>query len=298
MSRWFRMYDDVINDPKVMRLAPAMRWQWVAVLCVASKNGGAIPPVADLSFALRISEDEAGAILGALVTAGLVDEAAGGEHAPHNWEGRQYKSDVSTSRVKAFRERQRNGDGNVSGNVSSNVSETVDETPPEQKQTQKQKQVSRAIEDRPAAPPSRFEEFWRECPRRDGANPRKPAETRFNSLVKTGLDPQMLIDEAVKWRRAEEGRSKIGTPYVARVTTWLGEQRWSDHAATAALQLLGGEAAQFPIEDAVKMFAKGGYWSRHAGPAPGLSGCKASAELLAQYGLLPDGRKMPPREAA
>jgi hypothetical protein len=30
MSRWFGMYDDVINDPKVMRLSEAMRWHWVA----------------------------------------------------------------------------------------------------------------------------------------------------------------------------------------------------------------------------------------------------------------------------
>jgi hypothetical protein len=42
MSRLFGMYDDVISDPKVMRLSEAMRYHWVAVLCSASKNDGCV----------------------------------------------------------------------------------------------------------------------------------------------------------------------------------------------------------------------------------------------------------------
>lgn len=160
---------------------------------------------------------------------------------------------------------------------------------------------SRSVKDRPARKRSdeehpRFAEFWQQCPRRDGANPRKPACSRFSSLVKTGADPQMLIDEAVKWRSAEEGRGKIGTPYVARVITWLNENRWSDHAAVAALREIGGEKpAGLSLEGAVELYARAGIWSRHS-PVSDVS--QAPPELLAKYGLLPDGRKMPPREAA
>lgn len=195
------------------------------------------------------------------------------------------------------------GEAKAKNKHSPSIASSNAEALPYQSQSQPQSQKEESSSSVAAATrpkePSRFEEFWRECPRRDGANPRKPAETRFNSLVKTGLDPQMLIDEAVKWRRAEEGRGKVGSPYVARVTTWLGEQRWTDHAALAALsEIADPQWQEKHLADAVKMFAKGGFWSRHAGPAPGLTGCKASPELLAQYGLLPDGRKMPPREAA
>jgi hypothetical protein len=56
------------------------------------------------------------------------------------------------------------------------------------------------------------------------------------------------------------------------------------------VELAGGE---IPIEQAVKMFARIGKWSRHAGPEPGMLGCRASPELLAQHGLGPDGRKLP-----
>ncbi len=95
---------------------------------------------------------------------------------------------------------------------------------------------SRSIVDRPARAPSRFEEFWKAYPRTDGPNPPKPAEAKFNALVKSGLDPQMLIDEVKKFAAAETGRGNIGT-----------------------------------------------------------LGCRASPELLPQYGLGTDGRKFQSR---
>lgn len=167
----------------------------------------------------------------------------------------------------------------------------------------KEEDISRSVVDRPARKRllkehPRFAEFWQECPRRDGANPRKTACSRFSSLVKTGVDPQFLIDEAVRWRKGEEGRGKIGTQFVARVITWLNEDRWSDHAAVFALQALA--PTEFTIEDAVKQWARFRRWPRgpNFGSEPGLSGCLASDELLAKHGIAPDGRKMPPREAA
>jgi hypothetical protein len=68
------------------------------------------------------------------------------------------------------------------------------------------------------------------------------------------------------------------------------QQRWSDHAAVAALAELASPEIQ--IEAAVQMFVRLGRWSRHAGPEPGMIGCRASPELLAQYGVAPDGRKL------
>lgn len=85
---------------------------------------------------------------------------------------------------------------------------------------------------------SRFEEFWQSYPRRDGPNPRKPAEQRFASLVKSGVDPQMMIDAVRQLCEAEQKRGKVGTQFIPRATTWLNEQRWSDHAAVAMVQAL------------------------------------------------------------
>ena len=100
-------------------------------------------------------------------------------------------------------------------------------------------QDSRRVAD--ATPPaaSRFEEFWKAYPRRKGDNPRKPAEDKFNRLVKTGIDPQVMIDAAK--RMAFEKPDQVGTPYIPQAMTWLSQQRWIDHSQVA--QLLG------PVDD-------------------------------------------------
>lgn len=121
MSRWLRFYDDAINDPKILKLPEALRWSWVAVLCIASKNNGSLPGIDDIALMLRVTPQKAASVLAALSSAGLLDRTDSG-FAPHNWDGRQYKSDVSTDRVKRFRNTQRN------------VSSTVSETPPETEQ--------------------------------------------------------------------------------------------------------------------------------------------------------------------
>jgi hypothetical protein len=124
MSRWFRFYDDAINDPKILRLSDKMHRAWTGMLCLASKYGGTIPKQ-DIAIALRVTENGAAGIIAYLVEHNLLDDF-GDVVTPHNWNGRQYKSDVSTDRVKRFRKRQ--------GNVSSAVSETPPDTEAETEQ--------------------------------------------------------------------------------------------------------------------------------------------------------------------
>lgn len=104
MSRWFRFYDDVINDPKVLKLPEGVRWSWVAILCIASKNSGVLPTIQDTAFLLRMNLKKATAIIEALVAAGLLDKTED-SFAPHNWGGRQFLSDGSADRVRRHREK-------------------------------------------------------------------------------------------------------------------------------------------------------------------------------------------------
>jgi hypothetical protein len=124
LSRWFRFYDDAINDPKILRLSDKMYRAWTGMLCLASKYGGAIPKH-DIAIALRVTENGAAGIVAYLVEHNLLDDL-GDVVTPHNWNGRQYKSDVSTDRVKRFRKRH--------GNVSVTVSETPPDTEAETEQ--------------------------------------------------------------------------------------------------------------------------------------------------------------------
>lgn len=126
MSRWFRMYDELLDDPKVQRLSGDDFKAWVNILCLASRKDGTLPPVADIGFALRLDAKKAAAIVARLVAAELMDQD-GDRYAPHGWNARQYKSDVSTGRVKAFRERKKG----VAGNADETFHETAPDTEPD-----------------------------------------------------------------------------------------------------------------------------------------------------------------------
>jgi hypothetical protein len=73
LSRWFRLDDDIINDPKILLLPEAMRWIWIAFLCISSKNGGVLPAIEIVALSLRVKPSKATEYLSRLVIAGLVD---------------------------------------------------------------------------------------------------------------------------------------------------------------------------------------------------------------------------------
>jgi hypothetical protein len=131
VTRWFRVYDDLVDDPKVQRLDPPLFKALINLWCLASANDGVFPPIDKIAFKLRMKTDKAQRLLNELRAAGLVADDERGVR-PHNWDERQFLSDVSTSRVKRFRERSRN--------VSPAVSETDPET--EKEKIQKQKEDS------------------------------------------------------------------------------------------------------------------------------------------------------------
>lgn len=140
MSRWFRVYDDIINDPKILKLPEESRWHWVALLCVASKNDGVLPSTEDVAISLRVKTAAAAVIIANLKNAGLLD-LADGRYVPHNWGKRQFKSDTSNERVKRYRERK------------CNVTETVTVTPPDTDTETEQIQTEAKASDAGASDP-------------------------------------------------------------------------------------------------------------------------------------------------
>ena len=84
-----------------------------------------------------------------------------------------------------------------------------------------------AVATRPGA--DAFEDFWKAYPKRQGANPKAPAQKLFAAALKAGADPQAIVAGAR--RCAEQDRDKIGTPYIPQAVTWLRDRRWEDYAA-------------------------------------------------------------------
>lgn len=78
-----------------------------------------------------------------------------------------------------------------------------------------------------------FGDFWSAYPKRDGANPRKPALKIFETAIKSGHDAKAIIAGAARYASELKASNQIGTPYVAQAATWLRQARWEDYPATA-----------------------------------------------------------------
>jgi hypothetical protein len=129
-----------------------------------------------------------------------------------------------------------------------------------------------------------FERFKAAWPKRDGANPWQPAEKKFWALVKTGVDPEIMITAAVALAREEGARGNIGTKFIPQAITWLNQQRFQDYAAASF------DGDELNWDAVLSDFKKSGRWSRFAGPDLESPACRAPNDLLEKYGL--EARRM------
>jgi hypothetical protein len=95
MSRWWRAYDEAVDDPKLILLGDKAHRAWFNLMCIASLHEGVLPDIKIVAVKLRLSPQRAAAAITELVRAGLFDQREDGRFEPHNWNGRQYKSDVT-----------------------------------------------------------------------------------------------------------------------------------------------------------------------------------------------------------
>lgn len=116
---WFRMYTDFLNDPKMITLAFEDQRHFIGVLALKGEgtlDNACAPELLTRIVAQRLWIDHAviGEVKKRLVAAGLIDES----WQPLAWEKRQMRSDSSTDRVRAHREKAKH---------SSNDDETLQE---------------------------------------------------------------------------------------------------------------------------------------------------------------------------
>lgn len=100
---WFRMYAEAVDDDKLRLLAFEDRWHFVAILCL--KTQGTLENLEHLdrrvAVKLGLGLREADEVRRRLIEVGLVDE----NWQPVKWDERQYKSDTSKERTRAYRDR-------------------------------------------------------------------------------------------------------------------------------------------------------------------------------------------------
>jgi hypothetical protein len=111
MSRWFRFYDDTINDPTLQRLHGDKFKAWINLLCITSKHDGVLPSLTDLAFLLRpMGEDKIAALIEEFCEKGLIVEVSTSQatsYAPKDWASRQYTDVTAAERAKRYRDGKR-----------------------------------------------------------------------------------------------------------------------------------------------------------------------------------------------
>lgn len=115
---WFRLYRALVDNPKVQALRPDLFKAWVNILC-CTDDDGVFPDMRVLCFKLRKSEAIVSKWFSELQALGfIVDNKA------HDWREHQFQSDVSTERVKRFRERSTKRSGNAERNAPETETDT------------------------------------------------------------------------------------------------------------------------------------------------------------------------------
>lgn len=141
---WFRLYSEMVDDAKMRMLSADDRWYFVALLCC--KNEGLLDAGdaksllrKKLQIKLGLAPMDLEHCLVRLEEVGLIHSETA---QPLAWENRQFLSDSSTARVKAYRERVKR-----EGNVTVTAQDTDTDTDTEQKKKQKKESASAPVPD-------------------------------------------------------------------------------------------------------------------------------------------------------
>ena len=115
-SSWIRLYRNILTNYRIGNLSPQTGWGWVRLLLIADQNNGLLPPIAGISYHLRMSQTDAKNLVEELIELGLLDVVQTGDEPslkPHDWDRWQYRWDgkdrTVKERVKRHREKVRNG---------------------------------------------------------------------------------------------------------------------------------------------------------------------------------------------
>jgi hypothetical protein len=197
----------------------------IAIAACADRTGTAYPSLARITSLTRIRHDKILAAIRKLEDAGLVqrERSKGG------------RTRASVYRI-LFDEPETGPDlGPVSEPKQDPIwdknrtrfgAKTGPDLGPITYRTESRTQVDGALV--PNAPSESFLQFWGAYPSRGGcANPKKPAQEKFEAAVKRGIDPELIIRSAELYA-AQVAASGTETRFIAQAKTWLDEERWAD----------------------------------------------------------------------
>lgn len=100
---WFRMYSEFASDPKVQSLSEALQRRLTMLFCFQCSHTLLTLRDEEIAFAMRITDEQLVETKRVFIAKGFIDEG----WILLNWDKRQFVSDKSTERTRAYRERLR-----------------------------------------------------------------------------------------------------------------------------------------------------------------------------------------------
>lgn len=227
MSRWWRAYDEAVDDPKLCLLSDRQHRAWFNLCCIASQNDGRLPPIAAVAFKLRMTVQKAKSMVAELVALRLIDMDETGVCQPHNWNERQYKTDITdpttAKRSKNYRDRKRDArrddHRDAAVTVTGTRAETETDTDTDTEQSRDKKPRAVALDD--DWPEDFGDQFWQAYPRKTEklAAMKKLASVRKSRVV-------AFVDLMAGVRRY--AAANLDPQYTKHPTTWLNAGCWAD----------------------------------------------------------------------
>lgn len=281
MSNWFRFYDDAVNDPKIIRLPDDLHRAWVNILCIAAKNDGVLPDLGDVALTLRVKDARAAELITKLVRAKLLDDH-NGVYSPHNWQGRQFKSDDSGPRVKKHREKKLR---NAHVTAECNVTEPPQRNAPEEKRRDTEENKADGARSELQKRVGNFRQAIVQA--FEAANsPNLPETSRAELWLTQGYQEDICLAVITELVRRKPSVTTLN--YFDRAIA-------EAHAIKAPARIaVAMKAEEVNWDEVLSRFKKMGHWSKWAGPDLSSPACRAPADMLAKHGLVRAESDPPP----
>jgi hypothetical protein len=284
---WMKFFpSDWRADQSLRVCSLAARGLWIEMLCVmhnATPYGHLLingSPVSDTQLAMLAgtSSNQIPALVGELELAGVFSRTG---------KGVIYSRRMTRDEKKAALAR-KNGLQGGNPNLCNQTRNPPPDNPKDKTYVNggdnTQKPESESKKETPQSPPSGgggsegdFIHFWTAYPSRgDATNPKHPAQEKFDRLVKSGVNPAVIIAGAESYAEHCRASGREGTDKVMQAKTFLHQQVYADYSKPKAVPGTGKWRSR------INHFRKTGEWDPAWGGQPGLETCQAPADLVAE----------------
>ncbi len=109
-----------------------------------------------------------------------------------------------------------------------------------------------------------FTRLQRAYPKREGANPMKPAREKFERLVKGGTDPEAIIRGAAGYAAEFAGPTR----FVKQLVVFLNQEVWREYAELAGTLPRAAAPQSIDWGQRLNAWRETGNWAASWGPDP------------------------------